>query len=52
MRVLTQAGQIKDDEYEQLDQLHYKVENALLKLIKSLQKKQKDNQWEDTLQSK
>ena len=47
-----QAGQIKDDEYEQLDQLHYKVENALLKLIESLQKKQKDNQWEDTLQSK
>ncbi len=47
-----QAGQIKDDEYEQLDQLHYKVENELLKLIESLQKKQKDNQWEDTLQSK
>ena len=47
-----QAGQIKDDEYEQLDQLHYKVENALLKLVESLQKKQKDNQWEDTLRSK
>ncbi len=47
-----QAGQIIDDEYEQLDQLHYKVENALLKLIESLQKKQKDNQWEDTLQSR
>ncbi|MBC8430324.1 MAG: four helix bundle protein [Desulfobacterales bacterium] len=47
-----QADQIKDDEYEQLDQLHYKVENALLKLIKSLQKKQKDNQWEDTFHSK
>jgi four helix bundle protein len=25
-----QAHQITDDEYEQLDQLHYKVENALL----------------------
>jgi four helix bundle protein len=47
-----QAGHIKDDEYEQLDQLHYKVENSLLKLIESLQKKQKDNQWEDTFQSK
>ena len=36
------ANQITDDEYEQLDKLHYKVENALLKLIESLQKKQKD----------
>jgi len=37
-----QANQITDDEYEQLDQLHFKVENTLLKLIESLQKKQKD----------
>ena len=36
------AGQISDDKYEQLDKLHYKVENELLKLIESLQKKQKD----------
>jgi four helix bundle protein len=42
-----QADQITEDEYEQLDQLHYKVENGLLKLIKSLQKKQKDGDWED-----
>ena len=46
-----QAGQITDKEYEKLDQLHYKVENALLKLIESLQKKQKDKQWQDNLQS-
>jgi four helix bundle protein len=46
-----QAGQITDDEYERLDQLHYKVENALLKLIKSLQKKQKEKDWEVTIQS-
>jgi four helix bundle protein len=46
------AGQITDEEYEQLDQIHYKVENALLKLIGSLQKKQKDKEWEDNLQSK
>ena len=43
------AGQITDDEYGQLDKLHYKVENELLKLIESLQKKQKDQSWEDTL---
>lgn len=47
-----QAGQITEDEYERLDTLHYKVENALLKLIESLQKKQKDGEWEDNLQSK
>ena len=43
-----QAAQITDNEYEQLDKLHYKVENELLKLIESLQKKQKDQGWEDT----
>lgn len=41
------AGQITDDEYELLDSLHYKVENELLKLIQSLQKKQKQDVWED-----
>jgi len=47
-----QAGQITEEEYERLDQLHYKVENSLLKLIESLQRKQKDKEWEDNLQSK
>ncbi|MCG2754130.1 MAG: four helix bundle protein [Desulfobacteraceae bacterium] len=45
-----QAGQITEEEYERLDQLHYKVENALLNLVRSLQKKQKDKQWEDNFQ--
>ena len=48
---LNKANQITDEQYERLDQLHYKVENALLKLIESLQKKQKDKQWEDNLQA-
>ncbi len=47
-----QAGQITKEEYEQLDQLHYKIENSLLKLIESLQKKQKNKEWEDNFQSK
>ena len=47
-----QAGQIEEDEYEKLDQLHYKVENALIKLIESLQKKQALGDWEETLESK
>jgi four helix bundle protein len=36
-----QANQINEVVYERLDQLHYKVENELLKLIESLQKKTK-----------
>ena len=47
-----QAGQISDDDYEQLDKRHYKVENELLKLIESLQRKQKDKVWEDNFQTK
>jgi four helix bundle protein len=43
-----QADQITDEEYEKLDDLHYKVENELIKLIKSLQKKQKDGDWTET----
>ncbi len=39
-------------EYEQMDQLHYKVENELLKLMESLQKKQKFGDWKDIFESK
>jgi four helix bundle protein len=46
------ADQIADDKIQQLDELHYKVENQLIKLIESLQKKQKDQQWEDNFQTK
>lgn len=45
------AGQIPDEDYEKLDQLHLKVENSLLKLIKSLQKKRREKVWEDNFQS-
>ena len=47
-----QAEQITSDDYERLDQLHYKVENALLKLIESLQKKQIDKKWQDNFHFK
>ena len=33
------AGQLTKEEYEQLDKLHYKTENGLIQLIRSLQKK-------------
>jgi four helix bundle protein len=41
-----QAGQISDDEHEELDRLHYKVENELIKLIESLQNKNSED-WEE-----
>ena len=47
-----QADQITNDEYEKLDQLHYKVENGLIKLIESLQNKQTEGTWEDSFQRK
>jgi four helix bundle protein len=46
-----QAGQITSDQYEELDQFHYKVENSLISLVKSLQKKLKDGEWETTFQA-
>ncbi len=43
-----QADQITKEEFEQLDKLHYKTENELIQLIKSLQKKMKEGNWDDT----
>ena len=42
------AQQITNEEYEKLDKLHFKIENELIQLIKSLQKKMKEGNWEDT----
>jgi len=43
-----EANQLSIDEFEQLDLLHFKVENELIQLIKSLQKKLRDGEWKDT----
>jgi four helix bundle protein len=43
-----QAKQITDKQYEELDQIHYKVENGLISLIKALQRKLKNGEWEET----
>jgi four helix bundle protein len=45
------VGQVNDEKFERVDELHYKGENALLKLIQSLQKKQRDEVWEDSFLS-
>ena len=42
------ANQISEDEFEELDKLHYKVENQLLKLIESLQNKKENGNWKDS----
>jgi four helix bundle protein len=43
----SKADLISEDEFEKLDKLHYKTENTLINLIKSLQKKAKQNGWTD-----
>lgn len=42
------AGQITEESYEKLDKLHFKTENELIQLIKSLQEKVKKGGWEDS----
>jgi four helix bundle protein len=43
------AGQISDEEFSALDQLAYKLENGLLKLVESLERKKLDGDWIDNL---
>ncbi len=43
------AGQISDKDFSVLDQLAYKLENGLLKLVESLERKKLDGDWIDNL---
>ena len=40
---------ISNDDFEDLDKLHYEVENKLLRLIESLENKRRTNEWQDVL---
>jgi four helix bundle protein len=40
---------ISNEDFEDLDKLHYEVENKLLRLIESLESKRGTNEWRDTL---
>lgn len=42
------ANQIPENDFEELDKIHYKVENQLIKLIESLQNKKDSGNWKDT----
>ena len=44
-----QAGQVTDADFKVLDDLAFKVENGLLKLVESLERKQETGGWIDTL---
>lgn len=43
------AGQIGKEDYEEIEQLHYKVENELLRLIASLKRKARADEWAEDL---
>ena len=43
------ADQLSRVNYEKLDSLHYKVENELIQLIKSLNNKLKRGDWDDII---
>lgn len=43
------ARQISEGSFEEMDELHYKMENELIQLIKSLQVKLKEGTWDDQL---
>jgi four helix bundle protein len=40
---------VSPEDFETFDQLHYEVENKLLRLIESLENKRRTNDWHDTL---
>jgi len=42
---LKSTNQISDVQFQQIDSLHYEVENKLLGLVKSLEKKKDDGTW-------
>ena len=42
---LKAAGQISPEEFEELDTLHYEVENGLWKLVERLEQKRDDGTW-------
>ncbi|HOO83036.1 MAG TPA: four helix bundle protein [Prolixibacteraceae bacterium] len=44
------ANQVTENTFEEIDELHYKTENELIALIKSINNKMKNGTWNETLQ--
>jgi len=43
------SGQISDAQFSELNQLAFKIENGLLRLIESLERKKREGDWVDSL---
>jgi len=48
---LTSTHSISAEGFEEFDKLHFEVENKLLALVASLQKKRKDGTWQEELRA-
>jgi hypothetical protein len=46
---LQRVALVTAEQFEEIDVLHYEVENKLLGLIRSLESKRADGSWDDTL---
>ena len=46
---LTTTRQISEAQFQQIDSLHYGVENKLVRLVESLQKKKEEGTWSDRI---
>lgn len=46
---LHQSGQITQQEFDCVDSLHYEIENKLLRLVESLQRKRDTGTWSDRI---
>jgi four helix bundle protein len=46
------SGQISEEEFQKLDDIAYKLENGLLKLIESIEHKRDQGEWIDHLSVK
>ncbi len=46
---LKETGQISSSQFEEIDKLHYEVENKLLRLVQSLENKKDEGSWMDRI---
>lgn len=52
LRACREAEQISEQDFERLDDLAFKLENGLLKLIQSIEEKRELGEWTDHLMAK
>jgi four helix bundle protein len=52
LRTYRKPNQITEDQFQKLDTLAFKLENGLLKLIESLEKRREQGEWTDSLMVK